>query len=405
MPATSGAAVPADRTCPACGVEGLEDVYENPGVPVNSLLLLDDPDAARAFPTAPLVLAHCPVCGFLTNRAFDPAMTRYSADYEETQGFSLRFRAFAAELAEQWVQAHGLTGRHVLEIGCGKGEFLGEMVRAGIGSGTGYDPVFRPGRVPEDLTSALTFLPRNFTAAEQGVRADAVVCRHTLEHVPDVGRFLADVRGVVADSPGTVLLFEVPDVQRILDEAAFWDVFYEHCSYFSAGSLARLFERTGFEVLDVRRVFEDQYLVVEASVGPTGRPARVPSPLEDDMDRLAAGVVHFRSSVAATRDEWLDRIRRTRADGGAVVLWGSGSKSVAFLTALGDASDQVAAVVDINPNKQGTYNAGTGQRIIAPRELPALDPALVVVMNPVYEGEIRADLRRLGLDPEVRALS
>lgn len=394
-----------DRTCPACGARGVEDVYENPGVPVNSLLLLDDPDAARAFPTAPLALAHCPDCGFLCNRAFNPSMTRYSAEYEETQGFSPRFRAFAAELAAQWVEAYGLAGRHVLEIGCGKGEFLAEMVRAGVGSGTGYDPVFRPGRVPDDLTGSLTFLPRNFTAAEGEVSVDAVVCRHTLEHVPDVGRFLADVRTVLAGSPGTVLLFEVPDVQRILDEAAFWDVFYEHCSYFSAGSLARLFERTGFEVLDVRRVFEDQYLVIEAAAGPTGRPARAAGPLEDDLGRLAAGVEHFRSSVAATRDEWRDRIGRVRAGGGTVVLWGSGSKSVAFLTALGGAAEQVAAVVDINPNKQGTYNAGTGQRIIAPQELPALDPALVVVMNPVYEDEIRADLRGLGLAPEVRALA
>ena len=35
--------------------------------------------------------------------------------------------------------------------------------------------------------------------------------------------------------------FELPDSRRVFDEVAFWDIYYEHCSYFTPGSLARLF--------------------------------------------------------------------------------------------------------------------------------------------------------------------
>ena len=398
------------ETCPACGVPGLEDFYVQSRVPVNSLLLLADADAARAFPTAPLTLASCAACGFVTNRLFDPAMTKYSADYEETQGFSPRFRQFASSLAQDWVERYALAGAEVLEIGCGKGEFLAEMVRAGAGTGLGYDPVYRPGRLPEDVVGSLTFRPIDFDRSASGVRADAVVCRHTLEHVPDVQRFLTDVREVFADQPQTVLLFEVPDVQRILDEAAFWDVFYEHCSYFSAGSLVRLFEACGLDVLRVERVFDQQYLVIEARIGarstasgPEVVPRRAPSPLEDDLDRLRAGVQHFRSTMASTADRWRSVIQDVRRSGGHVVLWGSGSKSVSFLTTVG-VDDEVDFVVDINPHKQGTYNAGTGQRIVAPEELLEIEPALVVVMNPVYEQEITEQLTGLGLHPDIRTL-
>src|SRR5690606_5558175 len=74
-----------------------------------------------------------------------------------------------------------------------------------------------------------------------------------------------------------LVLFEVPDVGRILRERAFWDIYYEHCSYFTAGSLAGLFRRVGFEVLDVEHAFGGQYLLllarpagteVESSQGP-----------------------------------------------------------------------------------------------------------------------------------------
>ena len=389
--------------CPACATPGLVDFYDQPRVPVNSLLLLDDAASARSFPTAPLTLAFCGTCGFVTNRRFDPAMTKYSADYEETQGFSPRFREFATSLARDWIGRYGLVGANVLEIGCGKGEFLAEMVRAGAGAGLGYDPVYRPGRVPDDVAGALSFRTANFDLSAGGARADAVVCRHTLEHIPDVQRFLQAVREVFADQPGTVLLFEVPDVQRILDEAAFWDVFYEHCSYFSAGSVARLFQMCGLEVLRVERVFDEQYLVIEARIGDGAPPARTPSPSEDDLNRLSTGVTHFQDSLADTTGRWRTTIEDVRRSGGRVVLWGSGSKSVSFLTTVG-IDDEVEHVVDINPHKQGTYNAGTGQRIIAPEELVALDPALVVVMNPIYEREITEHLHGLGLHPQVRTL-
>ena len=393
------------ETCPACGTLGLEDFYVQPRVPVNSLLLLADADAARAFPTAPLTLAFCAACGFVTNRLFDPAMTKYSADYEETQGFSPRFRQFASSLARDWVGRYGLDGAEVLEIGCGKGEFLAEMVRAGVGSGLGYDPVYRPGRLPDDVVATLSFRPTNFDRSALGVRADAVVCRHTLEHVPDVQRFLGDVREVFADQPQTVLLFEVPDVQRILDEAAFWDVFYEHCSYFSAGSLVRLFEACGLDVLRVERVFDEQYLIIEARIGDRSkdRLPRAPAPMDADLDRLRAGVTHFRSTMASTAARWRTTIEDVRRSGGQVVLWGSGSKSVSFLPTVG-VDDEVDYVVDINPHKQGTYNAGTGQRIVAPEELLEIDPSLVVIMNPVYAQEITDQLHGLGLHPEVRTL-
>jgi len=45
--------------------------------------------------------------------------------------------------------------------------------------------------------------------------------------------------GPVGGPPADALvLFEIPDVRRVLEEGAFWDIYYEHCSYFTLGSLA-----------------------------------------------------------------------------------------------------------------------------------------------------------------------
>lgn len=60
------------------------------------------------------------------------------------------------------------------------------------------------------------------------------------------------------------------------------------------------------------------------------------------------------------------------------------------------------SVVDINPHKQGMWLPGVGVEVTSPEVLADLQPALVIPMNPIYVEEIRADLRRLGLDPAIR---
>ncbi len=61
----------------------------------------------------------------------------------------------------------------------------------------------------------------------------------------------------------------------------------------------------------------------------------------------------------------------------------------------------VEAVVDINPRKHGSFIAGSGQGIVAPEVLPRYNPSVVVLLNPIYEAEIRSSLAGLGVTAEI----
>jgi len=390
-------------TCPACGSTDLHVFHEVTGVPVNSCLLVDDADTARSFPRGDLRLAWCDGCGFVTNLAFDAARATYSQDYEETQGFSPHFRAFIQDLSQRWVRSHELQGKDVVEIGCGKGEFLWEMARAGIGHGVGVDPGVKPERTPADVADALTWVQGFFPQDHPVLAADAVVCRHTLEHIGPVEEFMRTVRAAIGDRTGTAVLFELPGTMHVLRDVWFWDTYYEHCSYFTAGSLARLFRRAGFHVVDVRAAYDEQYLLLEAR--PVDGPGQgVPLPLEESPADVAAAARQFAEGYRSTVERWRTRIRDVAEAGGRSVVWGSGSKGVAFLAALGEDAALVECAVDINPHKHGRFMAGSGHRIIAPKELLDVRPALVVAMNSTYLAEIGADLTELGLDVALEGL-
>jgi SAM-dependent methyltransferase len=391
-----------DSPCAACGRSTVEVFHHQPDIPTNSCLLLESLDEATSYPRGELTLAFCPGCGFLTNTTFDAALSEYSERYEETQGYSARFVGFATDLARRWVQKYDLGGRTAIEIGCGKGEFLEYLVEAGLGRAVGIDPGLHPERIRAELSSRIDCVTGFYDEAYGPLEADAVICRHTLEHIPDVARFMQVIRAGIGDRPDTIVLFELPDIQRILDEVAFWDVYYEHCSYFSAGSLARLFRAAGFEVLHVQRAYDDQYLLLEA------RPSTVPAvgsplPIEDDLERLAKGTHLYAEGFARTLQEWRGRLTALAAGGGKAVIWGSGSKGVSFLTNLG-VGDAVQYAVDINPHKHGRFMAGTGHRIVGPEFLTELRPDLVIAMNPIYLDEIGRDLKRLGVEADLVAV-
>src|SRR5262249_42491640 len=141
------------------------------------------------------------------------------------------------------------------------------MVELGVGRGIGIDPGFVPERVSGPAADRIEFIQDWYSERYGHVTGDAVVCRHTLEHIGPGAEFMRLIRRSGGDAG---LLFELPDVLRVLREGAFWDVYYEHASYFSPGSLARLFRSTGFRPLRLELAYDDQYVLIDGRAGSAG---------------------------------------------------------------------------------------------------------------------------------------
>ncbi len=384
------------NVCRACGAQPVRPFYEVRNVPVQSVLLFPTREEALSMPRGDILLAFCPACGFVGNQLFDPDLIEFSSRYEETQGFSATFTAFHRDLAERIITRFDLHGRTILEIGCGKGEFLTMLCEMGNNTGIGFDPVYDEKRTVSPARDRLTFYKQFYGEQHAGIAADFVACKMTLEHIAAPFAFLRMIRQTLGGRRSTRVFFQVPEVTKIFREEAFWDVYYEHCSYFSPGSLSGVFRRSGFTVHSVWTEYDDQYLMIDAV------PGAAPDMTTDAglLDEIRAAVEHFSTRVAATNRNWDEYVRAQAALGRRMVLWGAGSKGVGFLTTL-QARDAIQYAVDVNPHKHGTFLAGTGQEIIAPAALQEYRPDLVFVMNPIYCDEIGATLRGMGVAAEL----
>lgn len=386
------------QPCGACGSNALSVFYEIEDVPVHSVLLMATREEALTYRKGDIKLGFCHVCGFISNLAFDPSVHEYSARCEETQGFSPTFNEFHRRLAARLVERYDVHDKNILEIGCGKGEFLSLLCELGGNRGVGFDPAYVEGRNQGTVSDKVRFVKDLYSEKYSSCHADLVCCKMTLEHIQGTSEFVAMVRRSIGDRLDTIVFFQVPEVRRILRELAFWDIYYEHCSYFSAGSLERLFRNCGFAVIDVWRDYDGQYVMIEAKAGEgRGTPERAG---EEDLEDLARDMTYFSKNCRRKVDDWKSYLKWMREAGKRVVIWGSGSKGVSFLTTL-NIRDEIEYIVDINPYKQGTYMAGTGQRIVGPDFLREYKPDVVIAMNPVYRWEIKQDLERMNLSAEL----
>jgi SAM-dependent methyltransferase len=378
--------------CPGCGSEASTPFYSVRAVPVHQVQLVRSRRAAKACCKGDIALCFCDRCGFVWNTAFDVGLMRYDEEYESTQTVSPTFNRFHERLARDLIALFDLHGKTIVEVGCGQGEFITMLAEMGGNRGWGFDRVNRGAAG----SPAVTFVKDFYGPAYRHLEPDFVCCKMTLEHVHDTGAFLASMRQAIGDRPDAVIFFMIPEVTRILELRAFWDVYYEHCSYYSPGALARHFRLAGFDPIDVWCDYDDQYVLIAARPG-TGRSPTLAN--EQPAAALAPKVAAFATGVAADLVRWRSWLKERRRQRQKTVLWGGGSKAVAFLTTLG-LGDAIAYTVDLNPRRSGTFIAGTGHAIMAPEALKKDPPDALIVMSPIYLPEIKAQLDAMGIRPQ-----
>jgi SAM-dependent methyltransferase len=386
------------KTCPLCEAPTLEPFFDASEMPVQLNALWSTRDEALQCPGGRIQLAFCANCGCITNVAFEPGCVVYDVTYENSLHFSPSFQEYAQALVKDLVGRHNLRDKVIVEIGCGKGEFLAMLCRFGNNRGIGFDPACEDARGDTAAGRGIKFVKEPYSDAHAGYSCDFLCCRHVLEHMPDPKEFLSSVRRAVNHSPHSVLFFEVPNALFVLGDAGMWDVTYPHCFYYAPASLRLLFTSCGFDVMSLQESFGGQYLCIEALPGQAQAGSRGNGNDANELQSLEYAVREFGENYARRAEELSQILIRLQHSGKRAALWGAGAKGISFLNKFRHL-EAVECVVDINPNKHGKFVSGTGQQIMPPDFLKVFRPDAIVVTNPRYCEEIARQLQCLGLQP------
>ncbi|MDA8692808.1 class I SAM-dependent methyltransferase [Saprospiraceae bacterium] len=326
-------------------------------IPIFQHMIFTNKNDALECENVSVSLSQCDNCGFVFNSNFNPELMNYDENYNNEQSNSKFFQDHLNEVLNKVKKNLG-QNRKVVEVGCGKGHFLELLRNNGIDC-TGFDPTYEGDK---DYV-----IKEYFSEKFTDINAELVVLRHTLEHVHHPLKLIQQI--AKANNLKGKVLIEVPTFQWIYDNGAFWDVFYEHCNYFTLKTLKGFFGEAKGGYL-----FGGQYIYVVGDL----------STVKENVNEVLDDS-HFSQNPI---NEKIDSIKSLLTLDKTTVIWGAGGKGSTFVNLLDPKGDKIKYLVDINPAKQNKYVSVSGHHIFSPSQIEIDPPDQIIIMNPNYKDEI-----------------
>lgn len=163
-------------------------------------------------------------------------------DYEIAQPFVEDFQKFLFKYSQTLK-----LESNVLEIGCGGGLLLKELMAQGFNV-VGIDP--SPTALRAARKYGFKFLPDFFNADIFLDKFDLIFHSDVLEHAFDPRKFIAEQRAIL--NKNGIIVISVPDATESITYGDISIAMHQHLQYFSIDSLKNLMIQSGFKILEIR---------------------------------------------------------------------------------------------------------------------------------------------------------
>ena len=199
---------------------------------------------------------------------------------------------------------------------------------------------------------------------------------------------------------GGKAFIEYHDAYHILTSFQYDSIYHEHYSYFNLSYFEMAAKMAGLYITD----YIDSPISGGASIIVLEKEIKKQSEstIEKKQKDLRSGVnsldawKEFSHKVVQHANNFRLEIKKAKLNG-PVYGYGSSARSNTLLSFCEISSDDLVAIVDNNPLKQGTYTPGTNIPIIGIDQMPKKD-ITIVILAWNFAKEIQSSLREQGLE-------
>ena len=330
------------------------------------------PSSAQGFPDlkslkndngSDLNLFQCSSCGLVQ---LSEKPVSYYKEVIRASSFSDEMKKFRGEQFVSWVDKYNLKGKSILEVGCGRGEYLSilKQTEVSLAHGIEYSKESVSSCINSELSVTKGFFgDENFVLPKQ--KYDGFICLNFMEHWPNPNKVLAHLKKNLSED--AIGIIEVPNFDMILKQGLYSEFISDHLFYFTKDTLTFMLNYNGFEVIECSVIWHDYIL----------------SAVVRKRKRIDLSLLKSRKlNVETELNSFIDKFEKKE-----VAIWGAGHQSLAVMS-LAKLENKIRYVVDSAPFKQGKYTPATHFPIVAPIELVNNPVKAVIIIAASYSNEV-----------------
>lgn len=373
-----------EKKCIVCN-DYLQNLLEFENMPSSAQQIPDKDELDKDKPFT-LELCQCKGCGLVQ---INTEPVGYYKDVIRAGGGSSTMKNLRQEEYKRLLaimNSNGLTGKRIIEIGCGRGEFM--KMWEGIDPqleihGIEHNPRLVKEALDDGLDVTLEFA-ENEEVKLGGAPYDAFVQFNFLEHQPKPLEMLKCIYNNIKD--GAVGLVTVPSLEYILEHDGYYELIRDHIAYYDERTLKELFEKAKFKVIDERVVNRDTIEII------------VEKAKESMFDQSAFNgeYINFKpleDNYLIIRKDFEEYINQLEETNRTIAMWGAGHQGFT-LAATTEMLGKVRYIIDSAKFKQGRFAPVSHVPIVSPDHFFDDPVDEILIVAPGYTDEIAGIIRK-----------
>lgn len=291
----------------------------------------------------------------------------------------------------------------VVELASNDGAILRSFVSSGFRNVLGIEPAKNIARIARKngIKTEAEFFSRTYAQRliKRFGKADFVLARHVLAHVPQTVDFLQGVRDLLA--PEGVCCVETPYGRNLLDYTEFDSIYHEHLSYYLVATLQYLLGRAGLKIIDIEEtnIHTGSIVVFAKRVESTQSISPVINTFVEQERKNGFFDKELYRTFVKTAKKRIANIRTylsaLRKNGKPLAGYGAAAKANVIINLACITPSLMNCIVDRNPLKHNTWAPGSGIPIKPVSYLNKINPDHVILFAWNFADEILQENKQL----------
>ena len=339
---------------------------------------------------------HYPLCSYVCSNCFLVQLDEFEnpqeifSNYAYFSSFSTTWLDHVKEFVNQSINQFKIDKeKHVIEIASNDGYLLQHFKKKDIPI-LGIEPAKNIASYAE--SKGIPTINKFFgvdTAkelAQNGQKADFLIAFNVMPHVPNLNDFVNGLKMLL--NPDGILIIQFSAYLLKLIELNEFDMIYlEHFSYFSLGTLKKIFSELKLKIFDVEELSIHggslRLYIIHEENNSYQKSTRVDQILEKEKQfglLETSTYDNFTKNIQNVKQDICNFFAEAKKENKKIVCYGAPAKGNTLLNFCEVGKDFIEYAVDRNPHKQNLFLPGTHIPIYSPEKVLSTKPDYLLIL-------------------------